>query len=596
MQSAFFLPVNTAVNNREYYLFWGLKGQKAHKNAKFCTVVHCPEEIPCPVLNSLVNALPGTSSTKSPALLKQNFAHVHVLDFGRIHHILPLGETPMSIRSNTAFEKAATRFAPIVLLLLFTSCGGTSSNSSKSSPPPAGPPAQSAELFAQHIQGLSTPYPSIGFKEVRIWSNVSDARWAQINTAQGQYDFTILDQFLAKFYQHGMMDVLYTIGQLPPWASSKPSDTTCDFSDDINATFGGCDLPADIAPDGSGTDATYINFVTAIAQHVNDPTYLQTHAPIKYWEPWNEWYRNPTVYPGDKFWNNFDHVSIYATYAQMVRMTADLRCVIVGKGCVNGVNYPAKGIDPSAKIVSPSDGADMNESLSVFQNFLYCNGTGASAPIQGSNCNANNAGSALVDVINSHWYEPAGLGMPPESVIPQVSAYYQVLSTADQNKPLWSGEGSWGDDSKITDPDAQVAWVARYYLAGWTAGLKRMYWYGYDSPHYGTLWTSGTGMNQAGQAYGTVSKWLYQAKLKTPCSPSNGVWTCSVTLGNGNDAEIIWDTNQTCQSSPCPTASQSIPSNFANAQDLTGTNSAISGTVQVGIKPILLTTSAATAP
>ena len=136
----------------------------------------------------------------------------------------------------------------------------------------------------------------------------------------------------------------------------------------------------------------------------------------------------------------------------------------------------------------------MNESLSVFQNFLYCNGTGASAPIQGSNCNANNAGSALVDVINSHWYEPAGLGMPPESVIPQVSAYYQVLSTADQNKPLWSGEGSWGDDSKITDPDAQVAWVARYYLAGWTAGLKRMYWYGYDSPHYGTLWTSGTGM------------------------------------------------------------------------------------------------------
>jgi hypothetical protein len=498
----------------------------------------------------------------------------------------------MLIRSNIGFGKAAARFALTIALMFLASCGGGTSKGSISSPPPVGPPAQSAELFAQHLQGLNTPYPSIGFKEVRIWSNVSDARWAQIESVKGQYDFTILDQFLAKFYQHSMTDVLYTIGQVPQVESSNPTDTACDFSDDTGATFGGCDLPNDINPDGSGSDATYINFVTAIAQHVNDPTYLQTHAPIKYWEPWNEWYRNPIVYPGDKFWNNFDHVSIYATYAQMVRMTEDLRCVVVGKGCVDGINYPAKGIDPTAKIVSPSDGADVNESLSVFLNFLYCN----ASPIAGSNCTTGSKGSDAVDVLNSHWYEPPGLGLQPESVIPQVAAYYQNLSSTDQSKPIWSGEGSWGDDSKITDPDVQVAWVARYYLSGWTAGLKRMYWYGYDSPHYGTLWTSGTGMNQAGQAYGTVSKWLYQAKLKTPCSSSNGVWTCSVTLGNGNDAEIIWDTNQTCQSSPCPTGTQNIPSNFTNAQDLTGTNSAISGTVQVGIKPVLLTPSAAAAP
>lgn len=503
----------------------------------------------------------------------------------------------MLIRSKTVFGKAAARFAPIVVLMFLVSCGGGSSKSSQvSPPPPPSPPAQSAELFAQHIQGLNTPWPTIGFKEARIWSNVSDARWAQINTAQGQYDFTILDQFLAKFYQHSMTDVLYTVGQLPPWASSKPNDTTCDFSDDTGATFGGCDLPADIAPDGSGTDATYINFVTAIAQHVNDPTYLQTHAPIKYWEPWNEWYRNPVVYPGDKFWNNFDHVSIYATYAQMVRMTEDLRCVVVGTGCVDGVNYPAKGIDPTAKIVSPSAGADTKESLSVFVNFLYCN----ASPIAGSNCTTGNRGSAAVDVLNSHWYEPPGLGMQPESVIPQVSAYYQSLTAADQSKPIWSGEGSWGDDTKITDPDQQVAWVARYYLAGWTAGLKRMYWYGYDSPHYGTLWTSGV-MNQAGQAYGTVSKWLYKATYSgaQPCSQSGTVWTCNIKLGNGNGALIIWDTSQTCQNGQCSTGPYTVPGSFAsytNAQDLMGANNAVPGGVQVGLKPILLTSSASAAP
>ena len=495
----------------------------------------------------------------------------------------------MLIRSNTVFRKAAARSVPVVLSIILASCGGGSSKSSEVSPPsPPSPPAQSAELFAQHIQGLNTPWPTIGFKEARIWSNVSDARWAQINPAQGQYDFTILDGFLAEFYQHSMTDVLYTIGQLPPWASSKPNDTTCDFSSDTGATFGGCDLPLDIDANGNGTDATYINFVTAIAQHVNDPTYLQTHAPIRYWEPWNEWYRNPTVYPGDKFWNNFDHVSIYATYAQMVRMTADLRCVIVGTGCVDGVSYPAKGIDPTAKIVSPSAGADVNESLSVFLNFLYCN----ASPIAGSNCNPNNAGSPLVDVLNSHWYEPPGLNLQPESVIAQVSAYYQGLSTADQSKPIWSGEGSWGDDTKITDPDQQVAWVARYYLSGWTAGLKRMYWYGYDSPHYGTLWTSGSGMNQAGQAYGTVSKWLYQAKFadSSKCSPNGTLWTCNIILGNGSSAAIMWDTGS------APAGAQSVPSSFGNAQDLTGTNSPISGSVQVGLQPILLTASESVAP
>ena len=50
----------------------------------------------------------------------------------------------------------------------------------------------------------------------------------------------------------------------------------------------------------------------------NNPTYLQTHAHIQYWESWNEWYRNNVV-------NTTPPVfySVRATYAQMVRMTED---------------------------------------------------------------------------------------------------------------------------------------------------------------------------------------------------------------------------------------------------------------------------------
>jgi|SRR5579872_1556500 len=479
--------------------------------------------------------------------------------------------------------------AMLALLLYLAGCGGSSPHTSFVTPPTPRPPAPSAELFAQHIQALATPSPfSVAFKEVRVWSNVDAARWANISTGPGTYDFTVLDSFLTEFYLNGISDVLYTIGQVPGWASSKPGDTTCDFAIQTNTTAGGCDLPTDISPDGSGTDATYINFVVAIAKHVNDPTFLQSHAHITYWEPWNEWYRNPVVYPGTLQ----DHTSISATYAQMVRMTADLRCVIVGTGCVSGIRYPAKGIDPTAKIVSPSAGEDTGPSLSVFQNFLYCN----ASPKQGSQCNSSNTGSALVDVINSHWYEPPSMGLQPETLISDVTAYNNVLSSTDKAKPLWSGEGSWGEDEKYPDPDLRAAWVARYYLAGWSAGLQRMYWYAYDSPKYGQLWNGS--LDPAGEAYNTLNKWILGAKLTSACSANGSVWTCNLTLSNGNTAEIIWDTSQSCSNGKCSTSAQTVPSTFANSQDLTGTNNSFpsAGSVQVGIKPVLLTATASTAP
>jgi uncharacterized protein YjdB len=440
-------------------------------------------------------------------------------------------------------------------------------------------PPQNAALFGLHVLKLSTPWPTIGFGALRLWG--TDTYWGLIEKSKGVYNFTTIDDYLAELYLQGITNVVFTIGEVPKWASSNPNDTACDFAS--WSTPGGCDLPTDINADGSGTDQTYIDFVTALAQHVNDPTYLQNHAHIGYWEPWNEWYRNNIVntYP----WNL---ISLRATYAQMVRMTEDVRCVITGTGSVNGQPCAASAIDPTAKILSPSDGGRNPGSQAVFQNFLYCNGTGANAPLTGSYCTTGTRGSAAVDIINSHFYE--GGGAPPEYLASDAAAYKALLTATDLAKPFWSGEGSWDKDSTVPDPDIQASWVARYYLVGWSSGFAQLYWYAYDGALVGTLWTSTGGLALAGQAYGTTYSWVAGSMLTSACSNVGTVWTCGLTLANGKLAEVIWDTSQTCSGGSCTSSNQGVSSTWTEYQDLTGTIYTIGtpGSVAVGIKPILL--------
>jgi hypothetical protein len=459
--------------------------------------------------------------------------------------------------------------------------------------------AANTQLFELHIQSMSTPWPTIGFNNVRLFSNTSGnvTRWSSINTGPTTYNWTVLDSWLADLYTHGITDgVFYTFDQVPPWASSNNTDSACDFASGGNN--GGCDLPTDINIDGTGTDQDYINFITAIAQRVNNPAYLngtapftQKHAHIKYWEPWNEVYRNSVV--STHSWGTY---SIRASYAQLVRMAEDLRCTITGTGSILGTSCSATPIDSTALIVSPSDGSTpalSPGSTMVFQNFLYCNGTGANAPIAGSYCTTGSQGSAAVDVINTHFYEAA-----PENLATDVPTYQAYLSSTDLAKPMWSGEGSWGNDTNVsTDPDMQASWVARYYLVGWSTALVRMYWYAYDSTLYGTLWTSGSGLLAPGTAYGTVHNWIVGSTLTRNCAVVAGtVWTCSLTLASGFNAVAVWDTSQTCSNSSgsevCTFSTQTISNAWTKYEDLTGTDHTISplGSVNVGIEPILLKT------
>jgi len=370
----------------------------------------------------------------------------------------------------------------------------------------------------------------------------------------------------------------FTMGSTPNWASSNKTDGQCDEG------TGGCDLPADINRDGSGTNATWKAWVTALAKHVNDPTYLQKHHKINWYEPWNEWYRNDRVLPGTKFAS----ISVRATYAQMVRMTEDARCIITGKGSVRGVPCTLPAIDPNAKITTPSTSGHWSLGRQVMQNFLYCN-----APLPaGVTCTTGKRGSAAVDVINSHFYEIVSNGTQAEAVGADVVAYKNMMSLGDRAKPLYSDETAMGEQdfggSTGTNQDLQAAYLARMALVAAGAGMDQFYWYAWNGLFPRALNPDGT-TTKAVVAYRSLYGWLVGATYSAPCSAVSSLWTCDLSSPTGVHEKLIWDRSKTCSGGKCTVSQVKVPVGFTRYKTLAGTIVGIvNGAAPVGIKPILL--------
>jgi len=448
-----------------------------------------------------------------------------------------------------------------------------------------------------HLHDWSKDYPVIVFGAYRFWD--SNTQWDEVNKGKGQYDFAILDDMLARLAQNGVDTVGFTFGYVPTWASCSGRSNVLPC--DIDATPG--------SGLGDGTNQDWIDFVTALTQHVNDPTYRKTHAHIGWWETWNEWSNNAWVNPigGDK---------IYATYDQMVRLTEDLRCVLKGEYTKNEnttgrpATWPQRcgkvPVDPSAMVITPSLASSHPE---IMQAFLYCTGPGTQ-PGHGTKnlCDTHSQGSFAVDVINDHYYTNAN---PPEgSLKSQIDAVRRFLSVEDQRKPFWHDEGSWASDDKVSGMQERIAYVARTFVAGMHLGLDAIYWYAYNNcPNttgVGTL-SSCAGpderqANPAGIAYQQVFNWLVGATPVTPsavCKINGTVWTCDFTRLNGYAARLVWDTDlkDACTGdlpASCPTHAYGAPAQYTLQVDLAGAVTPIGPnySVQIGAKPILLETGA----
>lgn len=276
----------------------------------------------------------------------------------------------------------------------------------------------------------------------------------------------------------------------------------------------------------------WVNFVTALVTRYK--------GRIQIYELWNE-----------------PQTSFTGTYAELVALTQQEYDTI-------------KSLDSSATILSPS---------MVAYGFPYLSAYFAAG------------GTKSIDAIAIHSY-PNPTNDTAETItaslttgIRSVMNEYGLLA-----KPIWDTEGSWGDANAgaTTNSTLRSAYVARSYLLHWSMGITRFYWYAWDSPVWGTLWSSSQGPSQAATAYEQVYDWMNGATMTAPCSLSgatsayHAVITCNLTRSDGFQARAVWNTDGS--------STYTAPTEFTQYRDLAGVTYSVPSNheVPIGLEPILL--------
>lgn len=268
----------------------------------------------------------------------------------------------------------------------------------------------------------------------------------------------------------------YLFLNTPQWASTRP-DEKC------NRGLIGCAAPPN--------DADWTEFVTQLVTRYK--------GRIASYEMWNE--------PNAIGFST-------ATPAEMAHLCS--------------LAYPIiKSIDPQATVLSPSPSSTgwPTPYAKWLDEFLRA------------------GGGKYVDVIAWHAYagynnRPAN---PPEDVANQILSVRAVMAkNGVSDLPLWDTEGSWGTNTSLPDPQQQASYLARWYLIQFTYGVARVYWYQWDNPNVGTLWTETGGPTPAAQAYAQVYQWLSGATGSSPCHATHGsIWTCDI-FKDSTKFRIAW--------------------------------------------------------
>jgi hypothetical protein len=296
---------------------------------------------------------------------------------------------------------------------------------------------------------------------IRLWDD--GVKWNKLNTDPGKYNWEPLDSWISKAQaQH--MDVLYTFGNTPKFAGKTPPGSPCGPGGSTS-----CSAPTDVNTDGTGTDADFSAFVTALVTRYK--------GEISFYELWNE----PDC---TCFWAG--------TQAQLVRMGKDAAEII-------------RSLDPAARILSPS--AHGGTMATWFDGYIAA------------------GGAPNFDIVNVHMRGAASSNAIPETFL---DIYADVTAETKKRNltslPIWDDEHGIKKD-QMTDKDMLAGFTARELILRASVALQRQYEYTWDNnaPY-------GLQSSPSGTAWDQVAGWLIGHTISA-CAVSGTVYTCNLDDG-----------------------------------------------------------------
>ena len=408
----------------------------------------------------------------------------------------------------------------------------------------------SKTFFGLSVVDLGNPLPWPLTVPLGTLGKTQGTEWNDVEPSNGTFDWTPLDNSISKAESAGVSSFIYTFWSTPEWASSAPTQS-CILTAIENTT--GCAAPPSKL---SYWDA----FVQAVVSRYKNQ--------IQYYELGNE-------------------ANLAETYSGNVS-----EMVTLSQHAYEDV----KSIEPSAIVLSPS--------VSTIGVAPYTPGCNVAECWLAEYLQAG--GGQYADGIAFHEYayfstNPTAVrlgiactqgdieqcaGSPLETVVGDLRSLLSTYGLA--GKPIFDTEGGFPSDiisaNLLGTAAEQAAYVSRWFVVQASESISVAVWFS-EFPTQGGLAGFGTTSAQAedNQAYVETYSWLVDSSVTSPCSRSSGLWTCGLTLSDGEPGQIVFADSGNASLPYSPSSS------YSEVQGLNGTTYPVRGPVNVGIAPVLFT-------
>lgn len=344
------------------------------------------------------------------------------------------------------------------------------------------------EYFGLHIHQLvkapswnpnaeKTPWPSVKFGSWRLWD--AYVSWPSLEPAKGEWDFQLLDKYVALAEREGI-DLVLPLGLSPTWASARPHE------------------PSKYRPGNAAEPRDMQNwriYVRTVAARYK--------GRIKNYEVWNE-VNMPGFYSGSQ--------------EKLVELAREAYRIL-------------KDVDPDIIVVSPSVTGGSRDWLDEY----FAKGGALYLDVVGDHFYVPELSPEAMPRLVKRTQaimQKHGLGNKP---LWNTETGWRIENKQRKKSRLGLIEQKW----KNLKDDRAAAYVARSLILSWALGVSRFYWYSWDNDHMGLLELDTHKLKPAAVAYDKIARLMTGGRLNE-CRQNGSIWNCSLIQADGKRMQIVW--------------------------------------------------------